>query len=368
MLERRPEPPAQRPSQDHSHWSPLPALPAGPPSVCSDIDFGSRNSFSGRGSEDNYYNGDLFQDLLDDPSLDLIDDHTAHSASYLPITTTQADVIEVEQTAKGTDSGTRHDNPLPPQSTKGSGPIGLEDTLNTPNADKHVPPSPHMPVIDQQISHAPVLREATTFVDTSQLSIPCSQSSARAQNIMACANILSCVEEICDGTHALDEALRINKESMNNISQLLRSSCCRESPGSIVILVQGVRQVVEMLERTCIDVYPGLKGEATRRFSAESLKRPGHFGARSISSGFRAQTLPGIGFGCFNVDPEEQQVIQATLISGQLCRTLDVIRNLSTPLANFVRSGRADMEAMHQVLRDLEQRISHIDVCINCGK
>lgn len=200
---------------------------------------------------------------------------------------------------------------------------------------------------------------------------------------MACASILSCVEEQCDSVDALDEALRINKELMNKIGQVVRSACFRESPGSMVVLVQCLRPIVAMLERSCLDLYPSLmlhkkdhhhthshSHHHPRRFSGAEKKQED--GARQAhpdpSPPPRARTLPDIGFGCFNIDPEEQKAIQATIISRELCRTLDVIKSLASPLGALLSLRRADMEFARQSLSDLEQRLSHVDLCISIRK
>lgn len=211
------------------------------------------------------------------------------------------------------------------------------------------------------------------------ISIPlqCNHLSARAQGIMACASILSCVEERCDAVDALDEALRINKELMNKISQVVRAACFRESPGSMVVLVQCLRPIVAMLEKSCLYLYPSLLQHKTdhylhhsHRFSGAE-KKGGEHGRRQAHPDpppSRARSLPDIGFGCFSIDPEEQKVLQATIISRELCRTLDVIKSLASSLGPLLSLRQADMEFVRQSLSDLEQRVSHVDLCISVRK
>ncbi|KAL6241815.1 hypothetical protein RBB50_011348 [Rhinocladiella similis] len=378
LVSSRPEPQAQQPCQDNPQWSSIPTLPEGRSSVCSDIDFSSHDSFSDRPPGESYYNTDLFSELLDDTSLEFFNDQGHHTTPYLPVHTPNGDVIEVVRTTTATETPNRHDAPVPPpplpQPDKVSDSVGLGEGLSAPSPSQNMPVSQQPTVTNNPDAQATSWKDIGAFMKPVQCSIPCSSPSARSQHIMTCASILSSLEEVCECVYALDEALRINKESMNQIGQLIGSPCSRESPGSMVILVQGLLQIVDMLERSCIDVYPGLKESSARRWSTDGLKRPPnhhHFGARMIGTGFRtaqAAALPGVGFGCFNLDPEEQQLIQATIISRELCRTLEVIRSLSLPVANFVREGRKDMEVTRQVLGDLEHRIAQIELHINRGK
>ncbi|KAJ9612669.1 hypothetical protein H2204_015010 [Knufia peltigerae] len=377
VLASRPVPQAQQPCQDNLQWSSIPTLPEGRSSVCSDIDFSSHDSFSERPPGESYYNADLFSELLDDTSLEFFNDQGHHTTPYLPNHTPKGDVIEAVRTSTAAETPNRHDAPVPPpppQPNKVSDSVGLGEGLSSRSPNQNIPLSQQPRVTNNQDAHATSWKDIGAFMKPIQCSIPCSSPSARSQNIMTCASILSSLEEVCECVYALDEALRINKESMNQIGQLIGSPCCRESPSSMVILVQGLLQIVDMLERSCTDVYPGLKEASARRWNTDGLKRPPnhhHFGARTISTGFRtaqAAALPGVGFGCFNLDPEEQQLIQVTIISRELCRTLEVIRSLAVPLANFVREGRKDMEVTRQVLGDLEHRIAQIELYINCGK
>ncbi|RVX72050.1 hypothetical protein B0A52_04648 [Exophiala mesophila] len=396
-------------------WSPIPPLPDSRPSVCSDFDFSSIDSFSEHAHvgdircHSRHYQSDIFADMLDDPSLNFFEDSADHrlATSYHPNTPVQVfhttplplppvtsppplhqplvekspDVMDLEVgpsstiVVKSSKTSTALPTSQPGMATASSTSSGNPTMTTTPSNSGSG--SWKDPFATTTAASDGNYNNNNNFQLGFSVPLPCNQLSARAQSIMACASILSYVEERCDGIDALDEALRINKELMNKITQVVKAACFRESPGSMVVLVQCLRPVVTMLETSCLDLCPSLlqhkKGHQlhhSRRFGGAD-KKSGEDGGRLAHPdppSSRTRSLPDIGFGCFSIDPEEQKAIQATIISRELCRTLDVIKSLTSSLAPLLSLRRADMDFARQSLSDLEQRVSHVDLCISVRK
>lgn len=353
-------------NQHNSHWSPLPVLPEGQSSVCSDFDFVRHDSMSEQTQGDGYNDTGIGPDILDDPCLNFFSDQTDHLNSYLQMT--QSEVVDTVCTTSLIEVA-KPKTPLQEPGERLPGSLNIRDPTNNPSHVHKAITPPISPMATIGPNQEVVTASWKDMVPSSlEFSLPCNQLSPRAQTIMACASILSCVEELCECTHALDESLRINKESMHKISSLIGSACFRESPGSMVVLVQGLQQIVGMLEKNCIGLYPGLRRDASRLVSGEPHEKEVPLGKKQMTHAAHINVMPAIGFGCFNIEPEEQQAIQATIISRELTRTMDVIKSLSNRLGYFNKESRADMEFTRQSLKDLEQRIEHMDLCVKFKK
>jgi hypothetical protein len=193
-----------------------------------------------------------------------------------------------------------------------------------------------------------------------------SESSPGSTLIIKCANLLGYVEEMCRCSTALDEVLRVNKETMKEVKSIVTSDCWQESCGTMTMLVATVQQVVALLETNCLPHFPYTT--LISRSGCDTVEKRGSIlRARHVAATYHRDThAPGIDFGCFDFDPEEQRSLLATIVSREIQRTLDVIDTLVGPRMTSLRQGSTDMETVKRLLKDVKQRASDLHSCVSC--
>ncbi|KAL3484365.1 hypothetical protein BJX62DRAFT_243996 [Aspergillus germanicus] len=182
--------------------------------------------------------------------------------------------------------------------------------------------------------------------------------------VVVAAEILESLEgKICAGLSAIDEVLRINKEATQKINQLLKRSDYARSMGSLMVVVAAAHHVVCLFETACDDFYSSPCHGRWSLPPASDPSRPharfgGHRG--SLGSGMSvpgALNPPGIGFGTFLLDPQDQAAMGARIICTELHRTLKMVQSLSTPMQAGCFAPDLAPVAVDGWLQDLKQRL-----------
>ncbi|KAG2417908.1 hypothetical protein HFD88_001007 [Aspergillus terreus] len=159
---------------------------------------------------------------------------------------------------------------------------------------------------------------------------PCRQqcfSNDSKGAVIAAAEIVEQLEErMGAGLSAIDDVLRVNKEATQRISGLINSTKCTSSIGGSIVVVAAAHHVVCLFEEAC----------------------------RRANGPFPA---PGIGFGSFLLDPQEQTVFRAQIISIELHRSLRMVQSLSMPLQTGCFGPDPACLAMDGWLQDLKRRL-----------
>ncbi|KAJ0418002.1 hypothetical protein BJY00DRAFT_315398 [Aspergillus carlsbadensis] len=182
--------------------------------------------------------------------------------------------------------------------------------------------------------------------------------------VVVAAEILESLEgKICAGLSAIDEVLRINKEATQKINQLLKRSDYARSMGSLMVVVAAAHHVVCLFETACDDLYSSPCHGRWSLPPATDPSRPnsrfgGHRG--SLGGGVSipsALNPPGIGFGTFLLDPQDQAAMGARIICTELHRTLKMVQSLSTPMQAGCFAPNLAPVAVDGWLQDLKQRL-----------
>lgn len=182
--------------------------------------------------------------------------------------------------------------------------------------------------------------------------------------VVVAAEILESLEgKICAGLSAIDEVLRINKEATQKINQLLKRSDYARSMGSLMVVVAAAHLVVCLFETACDDLYSSpCNGRWSLPPATDSSRSHNRFrGHRGLfGSGMSIQSSlnpPGIGFGTFLLDPQDQAAMGARIICTELHRTLKMVQSLSTPMQAGCFAPDLAPVAVDGWLQDLKQRL-----------
>ncbi|KAJ5249272.1 hypothetical protein N7468_000723 [Penicillium chermesinum] len=182
--------------------------------------------------------------------------------------------------------------------------------------------------------------------------------------VVVAAEILESLEgKICAGLSAIDEVLRINKEATQKINHLLKRSDYTRSMGSLMVVVAAAHYVVCLFETACDNLFsspcPGRWSLPPTTDSSHSHNRfRGHRG--SVGSGMSTPISlnpPGIGFGTFLLDPQDQAAMVARIIYTELHRTLRMVQSLSAPMQAGCFAPDLAPVAVDGWLQDLKQRL-----------
>lgn len=183
--------------------------------------------------------------------------------------------------------------------------------------------------------------------------------------VIAAAEIVEQLEErMCAGLSAIDDVLRVNKEATQRISELINSTKCTSSIGSSIVVVAAAHHVVCLFEEACSELYSSCSSGNRPSMSDD----PQH---NNIPFGYTRRRLPGvtvgrangpfpapgIGFGSFLLDPQEQTVFRAQIISIELHRSLRMVQSLSMPLQTGCFGPDPASLAMDGWLQDLKRRL-----------
>ncbi|KAL2842713.1 hypothetical protein BJY01DRAFT_248978 [Aspergillus pseudoustus] len=188
---------------------------------------------------------------------------------------------------------------------------------------------------------------------------PCPEAAQHEHKgvVVVAAEILESLEgKICAGLSAIDEVLRTNKEATQKINQLLKRNDYARSMGSLMVVVAAAHHVVCLFETACEDLYsspchdkwslPSISGYQKHRGSLS--------GGMSVSGSLHP---PGIGFGSFLLDPQDQAALGARIICTELHRTLKMVQSLSTPMQVGCFAPDLAPVAVDGWLQDLKQRL-----------
>ncbi|RHZ46025.1 uncharacterized protein CDV56_102190 [Aspergillus thermomutatus] len=143
--------------------------------------------------------------------------------------------------------------------------------------------------------------------------------------ILAAAEILEQLEaKVRGGLTAIDEVLRVNKAATQAIGELMNRRDYACSVGASIVMLAAAQHAVHLFETACEELYPAL---LQNRWSTapDIAGKPSHPHAPALSY------APGIGFGSFLLDPQEQASLSARIISTELRRSLQMLRSLSSP-------------------------------------
>ncbi|KAF7128645.1 hypothetical protein CNMCM5793_003496 [Aspergillus hiratsukae] len=167
--------------------------------------------------------------------------------------------------------------------------------------------------------------------------------------ILAAAEILEELEtKLRGGLTAIDEVLRVNKAATQAIGELMNRRDYTCSIGASIVILAAAQHAVHLFETACEELYPGLH---RNRWSTP----PDIPGKPSNSHVPALSYTPGIGFGSFPLDPEEQASLSARIISTELRRSLQMLRCLSS-------SPRPDHRSfsLHSWTQNLEKRMQYL--------
>ncbi|OGE48493.1 hypothetical protein PENARI_c028G02266 [Penicillium arizonense] len=185
--------------------------------------------------------------------------------------------------------------------------------------------------------------------------------------VVAAAEILEKLEcKICAGLSAIDEVLRINKEATQGITELTSRADYINSLGGSIVVVAAAHHVVCLFESACGEVYSppsrsrwsmSSRTDNAQQNSASfgNAQRRFHGSSAGCSNGLAA--APGIGFGSFLLDPQEQAALGAQIISTELHRSLRMVQSLSMPLQTRSVGPDPASAAVDRWLQDLKQRL-----------
>ncbi|KAL3459743.1 hypothetical protein BJX64DRAFT_290912 [Aspergillus heterothallicus] len=195
---------------------------------------------------------------------------------------------------------------------------------------------------------------------------PCPEASQHEHKgvVVVAAEILESLEgKICAGLSAIDEVLRTNKEATQRINQLLTRTDYARSMGSLMVVVAAAHHVVCLFETACEDLY---SSPCHDRWALPPTGYPSQPHSRyrnhrgSMSSGMSMSGSlhpPGIGFGTFLLDPQDQAALGARIICTELHRTLKMVQALSTPMQAGCFAPDLAPVAVDGWLQDLKQRL-----------
>ncbi|KAF7180870.1 hypothetical protein CNMCM7691_010161 [Aspergillus felis] len=167
--------------------------------------------------------------------------------------------------------------------------------------------------------------------------------------ILAAAEILEQLEaKVRGGLTAIDEVLRVNKAATQAISELMSRRDYTCSVGASIVMLAAAQHAVQLFETACEELYPAL-------LQNQWPTAPDIAGKRSNSSVPALSYTPGIGFGSFLLDPQEQAILSARIISTELRRSLQMLRCLSS-------SPRPDHRSfcLNSWTQNLEKRIQYL--------
>lgn len=181
----------------------------------------------------------------------------------------------------------------------------------------------------------------------------CNQPSKHGRLILDCAGVLGYVEEVCEGSKALDQALRANKEAMRRIDSLLGIQKVQKSLSCSKIIAMAIRSMVKVLEESCL--ASGTCAKHPRGSCQGNVETD-----RAGEMGFQ---LPDIDFGVFSLDAEEQRLMRERIVCGELDRTLTEIQTLRSLCTRATtRVDYNDINSMRRSLDEVEERISRLKV------
>ncbi|KAL4913036.1 hypothetical protein BDW62DRAFT_205921 [Aspergillus aurantiobrunneus] len=179
--------------------------------------------------------------------------------------------------------------------------------------------------------------------------------------VLVAAEILEHLEgKMCAGVCAIDEVLRTNKEATQRIIQLLKRSDYTRSTGSLMVVVAAAQHVVDLFETACDDLYSSPCWPVPSTAEVPQPHNPYTKPRRRLNSGLGASgTLhpPGIGFGSFLLDPQDQAALSARIIGTELHRTLHMVQSLSTPRQAGCYTPDMVSVTVDGWLQDLKQRL-----------
>jgi hypothetical protein len=167
--------------------------------------------------------------------------------------------------------------------------------------------------------------------------------------ILAAAEILEQLEaKVRGGLTAIDEVLRVNKAATQAISELMNRRDYICSIGASIVMLAAAQHAVHLFETACEELYPTLH---QNQWSAATDIA----GKRSSSVVPALSYTPGIGFGSFLLDPQEQAALSARIISIELRRSLQMLRCLSS-------SPRPDHHcfSLNSWTQNLEKRMQYL--------
>jgi hypothetical protein len=120
------------------------------------------------------------------------------------------------------------------------------------------------------------------------------------------------------------------------------------SIGASIVMLAAAQHAVHLFETACEELYPTLH---QNQWSAATDIA----GKRSSSVVPALSYTPGIGFGSFLLDPQEQAALSARIISTELRRSLQMLRCLSS-------SPRPDHHcfSLNSWTQNLEKRMQYL--------
>ncbi|KAL2869629.1 uncharacterized protein BJX67DRAFT_379176 [Aspergillus lucknowensis] len=183
--------------------------------------------------------------------------------------------------------------------------------------------------------------------------------------VIAAAEIVEQLEEkICAGLSAIDDVLRVNKEASQRISELIKHANYMNSIGSSIVVVAAAHHVVCLFEEACGELYfsPSSGNRPSMSADTQHNNMPFGFTRRRLPGGTGGCAngplhTPGIGFGSFLLDPQEQAAFRAQIISIELHRSLRMVQSLSMPLLAGRFGPDPARAAVDGWLQDLKQRL-----------
>ncbi|KAL5356674.1 hypothetical protein BJX96DRAFT_171827 [Aspergillus floccosus] len=183
--------------------------------------------------------------------------------------------------------------------------------------------------------------------------------------VIAAAEIVEQLEErMCAGLSAIDDVLRVNKEATQRISELINHTNYINSIGSSIVVVTAAHHVVCLFEEACSELYSSRSSGNRPSMSADTEHTNIPFGLTrrrlpggTIGCANGPLPTPGIGFGSFLLDPEEQAAFRAQIISIELHRSLRMVQSLSMPLQTGRFGPDPASVAVDGWLQDLKQRL-----------
>ncbi|KAL4783353.1 hypothetical protein BJX76DRAFT_358096 [Aspergillus varians] len=190
--------------------------------------------------------------------------------------------------------------------------------------------------------------------------------------VVAAAEILEQLEnKTCAGLSAIDEVLRTNKEATQRISELTCRSDYTSSIGCSIVVVAAAHHVVCLFESACGELYspppnrgrwsiPSRSEDSQHNPNSTSFGNPrrrSYGGSLGHTNTNGLPPAPGIGFGSFLLDPQEQAALGAQIISTELHRSLRMVQSLSVPLQTGFFAPDPAGVAVDGWLQDLKQRL-----------
>lgn len=197
---------------------------------------------------------------------------------------------------------------------------------------------------------------------------------------MICAEILELLEgKVREGLSAIDEVLRVNKDVAHRISKLINRTDYTSSVSCSVMVIAAAHHVVSLFEVACSELYNwGPEGEprpGPPSYGASSNDQLSQGGVLADDRRRRATTTilpaasstPGIGFGSFLLDPEEQAALRTRIIATELRRSLEIIQALSVPFNSHCQPLDSSLVVLDGWLQELERRMQFLISSVENG-